>query len=101
MAEKYISMSAVRDALSALVNKGRKDLHGGIMAAYREIVMIPAADVAPVRHGRWEQIRPEPEKTGNYLYECSNCHMSDIHFPTVSVPYCWHCGAKMVGGDTP
>ena len=56
---------------------------------------IPAADVAPVRHGKWIRMRSEPENTGDYLYECSVCHMSDIHNKAVAVSFCWNCGAKM------
>lgn len=49
----------------------------------------PAADVEPVRHGRWEQsIFAEDFK------RCSVC--SSIWSRTSN--YCPHCGAKMDGG---
>lgn len=56
----------------------------------------PAADVAPVRHGRWLLVR-NADETGNALYECSECHKGERHVPIVSVGYCWNCGAKMDG----
>ena len=56
---------------------------------------IPAADVAPVVHGRWIHIRAEDD--GNDLYECSVCHKGDCHHPAVKVSYCWNCGARMDG----
>ena len=58
----------------------------------------PAADVVPVRHGRWLLVR-NADETGNALYECSECHKGECHVPIVSVGYCWNCGAKMDGGD--
>lgn len=48
--------------------------------------IIAAADVAPVRHGRWVGVE------GGSFYECSNCgHLTDYHFSK----YCPNCGAKM------
>lgn len=48
---------------------------------------IPAADVAPVRHGRWKRYRKN-------LGECSECG----EVVSVRNNYCPHCGAKMDGG---
>lgn len=45
------------------------------------------------RTGKWIHIRTEED--GNALYECSLCHMGEIHVPIVEVKYCWNCGAKM------
>lgn len=47
---------------------------------------LPAADVAPVRHGRW-----------SFDGECSECGEFDVQDPFGSA-YCPHCGAKMDGG---
>lgn len=55
----------------------------------------PAADVAPVRHGRWisyldgDSIMPERR------YRCSEC--CDRGWGR-KWPYCPNCGAKMDGG---
>lgn len=58
----------------------------------REVSDAPAADVAPVVHGKWD-------KNGY----CTNCGK---HAPFWSIsscyyksPYCQSCGAKMDGGD--
>ena len=52
---------------------------------------IPSADVAPVRHGRWEWCK---DYDGDSILVCSECgrvcHEEDA-------PYCY-CGAKMDGG---
>lgn len=52
---------------------------------------IPAADVAPVAHGRWINRCI----AGEDPYECSCCGNSvDVH----GYHYCPNCGAKMDGG---
>lgn len=54
--------------------------------------MLPAEDVAPVRHGRWKLL-----VSGNGV--CSACHFTTVHvwdFDS-SLSYCPHCGAKMDG----
>ena len=56
-----------------------------------KIKSIPAADVSPVRHGRWEWCK---DYDGDSILVCSECgrvcHEEDA-------PYCY-CGAKMDGG---
>ena len=59
------------------------------------ILKIQAADVAPVRHGRWV----EKEKyTFGIMYDCSLCENrildSGHHWN-----YCPNCGARMDGGS--
>lgn len=53
---------------------------------------IPAADVAPVVHGRWVPFHSEA--AGDIQY-CSAC---EIGF-AAKTDYCPNCGAKMDGGD--
>lgn len=55
----------------------------------QEINSIPAADVAPVVHGRWEPFHSEA--AGDIQY-CSAC---EIGFGA-KTDYCPHCGAKMM-----
>ena len=52
---------------------------------------IPAADVAPVVHGRW--IKKE-EYTFGIMYDCSLCK-NRILYNGHSWDYCPNCGAKM------
>ena len=60
------------------------------------ILKIPAADVAPVRHGRWLGWG----KSGTPTYEnygtCSVCG-EDAEIYTEHRNYCPNCGAKMDG----
>lgn len=61
----------------------------------------PAADVAPVVHGRW--IRPH-WKNNNYCCDCSECGGEAMHRDyqwdkNGVYPICPNCGAKMDGKE--
>lgn len=65
---------------------------------------IPSADVAPVVHGRWDDIpnvyMSVASKTGAYhgnATTCSACH--EVNPNAYKTNYCPNCGAKMDGGD--
>lgn len=59
----------------------------------QNIMDIPAADVAPVRHGRWECNKPCPVCGGDRFEGLD----ADI-WADWEPPYCPNCGAKMDGG---
>jgi hypothetical protein len=59
------------------------------------IMELPAADVAPVRHGAWIEIAPAVHK----YYECSNCGAHENKHTAIKGRYCWRCGAKMDGAE--
>lgn len=60
----------------------------------QEINSIPAADVAPVVHGRW--LQKKHKIFGNvYDYVCSEC---GCDYALAEYNYCPNCGAKMDGG---
>ena len=92
MAE-YIKKSYAVDAvLDVYYNTSDIDLSGEKFEA--AILKIPAADVAPVRHGRWLGWG----KSGTPTYEnygtCSVCG-EDAEIYTEHRNYCPNCGAKM------
>ena len=73
------------------------------------ILDIPAADVAPVRRGRWEFGKDLPDSFGSinknkYHLYCSECRNqafnksadNDCDFD-MDTPFCPWCGAKMDG----
>ena len=63
-----------------------------MISAY-DVVMLPAADVAPVRHGRWEIVVGSNEK--EYMV-CTCCRVSqDL---TGVFTYCPNCGCRMDEG---
>ena len=61
---------------------------------------LPAADVAPVRHGRWIAEKEDIEWGVHLIrYRCSECkerpHFDKDKYKFVLSPYCPNCGAKM------
>ena len=74
--------------LSHLFNKQDEPLD-----VMREITEVPAADVAPVRHGRWivfDSENPESKECTACGYLFSRIHPSN---------YCPYCGALMDGKE--
>lgn len=87
---------------------GNDESEGTLIEAYSaidDLMEIPPADVAPVRHARWVSLR---KGDWTSVYKCSLCkrrvtvacdrYKAD-ELVAASYPYC-HCGAKM-DGDTP
>lgn len=88
MAE-YIEKQAALD----VILRESPDAHYPSWYAER-IKALPAADAAPVVHGRWGTGRFNPE-TGNYEEQCTRCRNFSKEY---GKPYCPDCGAKMDGG---
>lgn len=63
-----------------------------------EITSIPAADVAPVVHGRWVSVAGKRDRI------CSRCLRNEPYKNADDdaevFEFCPHCGAKMDGGDS-
>ena len=55
-----------------------------------------AADVAPVRHGRWIKIG---YTCGETEWQCSACKETEWRTSASRLKYCPFCGAKMDGGS--
>ena len=89
--DEYINKeAAIRDLLNdspGQVRYSRED-------AADCIRYMDAADVAPVRHGRWLDVR-EKRLFGEHYFLCSNCKSRN----GLMIPfnYCPNCGAKMDG----
>ena len=59
---------------------------------------IPAADVAPVVHRRWEPCFDENDNWRQGFAGCSNCGQEYSAHVVNHFDYCPRCGAKMDGG---
>ena len=70
----------------------------GLYEATELIEEAPTVDAVEVVHGRWIDDGGLDED-GNGQYRCSSCGVGEKHNPTVTVSYCWNCGAKMNGGN--
>ena len=92
MAE-YIEKEALMFALCKEIT-GEGDYYNGkddMQDQIRDMVsQFPAADVAPVRHGRWIN---HTMIDGHIHAECSECHKVRI-----IDNYCPNCGCRMDGG---
>ena len=86
MAVDYISRAA---ALTALQDS---DIFNTTERQLRAIRELPAADVAPVAHGKWG----DNGIAGSMLVKCSVC---GFDCGANSFSYCPNCGAKMDGGN--
>lgn len=73
---------------------GNEHFINGIESVLEYAENLPAADVAPVRHGRW--LQKKHKIFGNaYDYVCSEC---GCDYALAEYNYCPNCGAKMDGG---
>lgn len=81
-----------REALLALREEMWQDRCDHMVVRVTNIMNIPAADVAPVVHGRWIH-------DINNLYGCSECMKRETMSPKKLKPYCPNCGADMRGGN--
>lgn len=80
----YISREAAMEIV--------KRTSGDYAAAFSEIRKLPAADVEPVRHGRWMH---EETEGGFHIWSCSRCGRGMNGNPKGTDLYRYHCGAKM------
>ena len=88
--KKYVDFDKV---ITTYKTFGHLNLHN-VLEAFNEI---PAADVQPITHGKWKEI-----KTGfdlfDYQFECSICHGWTPNKAYVIAPdFCPNCGADMRG----
>lgn len=80
----------------AVLSHYKKCSFAMVKAVIAYIEDIPAADVAPVRHGTWE-ITP----TYGVLVcsVCRDCYIDENFLDGKKWNFCPECGAKMGGGD--
>lgn len=62
----------------------------------KELDRVPAADVAPVVHGRWIEKSAPARKI---YFECSHCGAQENKHTAIKGHYCWRCGARMDGEE--
>lgn len=67
----------------------------GIESVIEFVENLPAADVAPVRHGRWIPA----DQTGDCCYTCSECGFERDAYLLDARNYCPNCGARMSGEE--
>lgn len=86
--EEEIGVISEPDNRDALINMGLK-------IALRDAKRLPAADVQPVKRGRWSECYTDSH---HYSGICSVCGRASIKSLTESLyEYCPKCGARMDG----
>lgn len=75
---------------------------GGCGSAVECILAEPAADVAPVVHGRWDDSGRYTFPGGSTAVRCTECGcaLTVSEFRLNNWNYCPVCGAKMDGGGS-
>lgn len=95
---EYIEREAVLRRIEEMRVKENDYAPDVAQAIYDFVVDVDAADVAPVKHGRWL------ECDGDVF--CSECEsqladrgVNDMAISRRENRFCYYCGAKMDGGD--
>lgn len=98
--EREVVLKYLKSRKAHFVDDIGKGWGAGIDAAIEGIENLPAADVAPVRHGRW--IFDHMTGEWSYYSRCSECGHQEF-FANDSVEkrhkYCYSCGALMDGKE--
>lgn len=94
--DEYIEREAAEKVAEkyGCTNGSALGIHSGLADCIsHNIAKLPAADVAPVRHGSWENANRRPK---TYIRRCSHCG-GEAYFCGIGCSYkfCPNCGCKM------
>lgn len=103
MADEYITKQAINDAIRDAVRKYPNTFYNGLEVARQIAHDLPAADVAPVRHGEWfVSIGKDGKPAGTICPICGFAWSEAIDavklepcLSLIETPYCPNCGAIM------
>ena len=104
---EYIEREALEVELNHRLNflmgeNGEYDHYtSGFDEAVTRVENFPAADVAPVMHGRWDDSGRYTFPSGNTAVRCTNCGcaLTESEYRLNNWNYCPVCGARMDGGE--
>lgn len=93
MGDEYIKRIDVLIKLEIAYDMARLDQKLPISDLQHEVNLIKAADVQPVKRGRWFHINND-----GFIYcsECNNEAYWDTDYGQQLFDYCPYCGAKMI-----
>lgn len=93
---ELVRRADVQDEIDRWLDSVGTILIGKGLSSYGELIGCledaPAANVAPVVHGRWIH---ETTEGGFHIWKCSRCGRGMNDNPNGVDLYCYHCGAKM------
>ncbi len=89
----YVPKSDILDLITEENEAGGFTDYSNYSNLWDEVDDMPAADVQPVKYGRWENTN-----IPNQL-RCSNCEIIHLiaQYPHGDIKYCPNCGARMDG----
>ena len=98
MAEYIEREALIGDLTAAMDHRGMGQVIGQTLIRY--VKRQPAADVAPVVHGRWDDSGRYTFPGGSTAVRCTNCGcaLTESEYRLNNWNYCPVCGAKMDGG---
>lgn len=99
--DEYIDREAAFDAITDLAGKApTRSAYEAVWKSARVLKKIPAADVVPVVHGRWDDSGRYTFPSGDVAVRCTNCGcaLTESEYHLNNWNYCPVCGAKMDGG---
>ena len=98
MAEYIEREALIGDLTAAMDHSGMGQVIGQTLIRY--VKRQPAADVTPVRHGRWDDSGRYTFPSGSTAVRCTNCGcaLTESEYRLNNWNYCPVCGAKMDGG---
>ena len=96
---EYVNRGTAFDAITDLAGKAStRSAYEAVWKSARALKKIPAADVAPVVHGRWVSVAGKRDRI------CSRCLHNEPYKNADDdaevFEFCPHCGAKMDGGNS-
>lgn len=94
--DDYIEREALDKALTAAAANDKDKNRRTWAKAICILHDMPAADVAPVVHGRWEA---KGYVCGESEFECSVCHKTEWRTTIIQFKFCPFCGARMDGDE--
>lgn len=97
MMADYISRESAVKVLTSIGMQVSDSRRRAVAKCINEIALLHAANVEPVRHGRWEQCYEDwrQQIEGDM---CSVCGFEYYGTGSSRFHYCPNCGAKMDGG---
>ena len=107
MDKEYIEREAVIEKCNKLLDNADSCPNPYVLEGIqivRDLILIeeetrvPAADVEPVRHGRWFD-EDSFDAHGSPIYRCSECNRTVADSYISCHKFCLHCGTKMDGGN--
>ena len=94
--EREMALKAIDEYFHTTNPDGEEQI--GVLKSRRVIIALPAADVAPVRHGRWDSSgKYRFQKDNSVAVRCTECgsSLTESEYRCYVWNYCPVCGAKM------